>query len=513
MSATSRRRLLVFIVAYNAERTIQQTLRRIPAHLLNEYDVEVLVIDDSSTDGTFDRGELLRRDESLPFTLTVLFNPVNQGYGGNQKIGFHYAIQHEFNFVALIHGDGQYAPECLPELIEPLASGRADAVFGSRMLRGADARRGGMPLYKFVGNRILTAVQNALMRSALSEWHSGYRLYSTDALRLIPFHLNSNVFHFDTEIIIQLLIAGLRVEEVPIPTYYGDEISHVNGIVYAKDVFVACLKARAQEWSLFYDRKYDCLPAAQSRTPYTPKLDFESTHTLARDRIAPGTRVLDIGCAGGYLGDILRSRGCHTTGIDAVPLSGQFTLDAFEMHDLNQRPFPVNVEHFDYALMLDVIEHLRSPENFVDDFLAAASRNQNLKLVVSTGNVAFVIVRLMLLLGQFNYGKRGILDLTHTRLFTFGTFRRLFEQSGFEVLEIRGVPAPFPLAVRSRTLGRLLIGLNKALISISRSLFAYQIFAVVRPKPTLESLLAHAQRESVVRSAARKNVMTTRQHG
>jgi hypothetical protein len=223
--------------------------------------------------------------------------------------------------------------------------------------------------------------------------------------------------------------------------------------------------------------------------------------------------VLDIGCAGGYLGDILRSRGCHTTGIDAVPLSGQFTLDAFEMHDLNQRPFPVNVEHFDYALMLDVIEHLRSPENFVDDFLAAASRNQNLKLVVSTGNVAFVIVRLMLLLGQFNYGKRGILDLTHTRLFTFGTFRRLFEQSGFEVLEIRGVPAPFPLAVRSRTLGRLLIGLNKALISISRSLFAYQIFAVVRPKPTLESLLAHAQRESVVRSAARKNVMTTRQHG
>jgi glycosyltransferase involved in cell wall biosynthesis len=495
-------RLLVFIVAYNAEKTIQPTLQRIPARLLIDYDVEVLVIDDSSTDRTFDHGEVLRRAETLPFALTVLFNPVNQGYGGNQKIGFHYAIQHGFDFVALIHGDGQYAPECLPELVEPLASRQTDAVFGSRMLRKSDARRGGMPLYKFVGNRILTSLQNRLLRSRLSEWHSGYRLYSTDALRRIPFHLNSNAFHFDTEIIIQLLVGGLRIKEIPIPTYYGDEISHVNGITYAKDVLVACLEARAQEWSLFYDRKFDCRPPARSRSPYTPKLDFESTHSLALERIAPGARVLDIGCAGGYLGDILRKRGCHTTGVDAVPLGEEFTLDAFQIHDLNQRPFPLDLRNFDDTLMLDVIEHLNSPENFVDDFLAAASRNQHLRLIVSTGNVAFVIVRLMLLFGQFNYGKRGILDLTHTRLFTFATFRRLFEQSGFDVLEMRGVPAPFPLAVGNGMTGRWLMGLNKALIAISRSLFAYQIFAVVQPKPTLESLLDHAQRESGLRSAA-----------
>ena len=502
MNPPTRPRLLVFIVAYNAEKTIQPTLQRIPPRLLDDYDVEVLVIDDSSTDRTFDHGEGLRRAETLPFALTVLFNPVNQGYGGNQKIGFHYAIEQGFDFVALVHGDGQYAPECLPELIEPLASRHADAVFGSRMLRKADARRGGMPLYKFVGNRILTAIENRLLRTTLSEWHSGYRVYSTDALRRIPFHLNSNVFHFDTEIIIQLLIAGLRIREIAIPTYYGDEISRVNGMKYAKDVVMACLKARAQEWSLFYDRKFDCLPAAQRRTPYTPKLDFESTHTLAIDRIEAGARVLDIGCAGGYLGHRLRTRGCHTTGIDAVAPDEAFTPDAFQIHDLNQRPFPLDLQAFDYAVMLDVIEHLHSPENFADDFLAAASRNQHLELIVSTGNVAFIVVRMMLLLGQFNYGKRGILDLTHTRLFTFATFRRLFEQSGFEVLEMRGVPAPFPLAVGSGMTGRWLIGLNKALIAISRSLFAYQIFAVVRPKPTLESLLDHAKRESGRRSAA-----------
>src|SRR5580765_4617906 len=105
MDSHSRPRLLVFVVAYNAETTIVPTLRRIPARLLDDFDVEVLVIDDSSTDQTFDRGETMRRDEALPFALTVLFNPSNQGYGGNQKVGFHYAIRNQFDFVALIHGD------------------------------------------------------------------------------------------------------------------------------------------------------------------------------------------------------------------------------------------------------------------------------------------------------------------------------------------------------------------------------------------------------------------------
>lgn len=501
MTRHRRRRLLVFVVAYNAEGTLLPTLQRIPPRLLDDYDTEVLVIDDSSTDRTFDRGEAIRREDTVSFPLTVMFNPVNQGYGGNQKIGFHYALRHGFDFVALVHGDGQYAPEQLPELTAPLAAGAADAVFGSRMLRKRDALAGGMPLYKFVGNRILTRIENRLLRSNLSEFHSGYRVYSTDALRQIPFHLNSNGFHFDTEIIIQMMLAGLRIQELPIPTYYGDEICRVNGITYAKDVLLACLKARAQELSLFYDRKFDCRPSADSNLHYAPKLDFQSTHTLALARIAPGSRVLDIGCGAGFLAQRLRARGCFTTGIDAFPATQHAAFDAFKRHDLNDSPFPVDLRDFDYALMLDVIEHLHSPERFVDDFVAAAARNPPLKFMVSTGNVAFVVVRLMLLLGQFNYGKRGILDLTHTRLFTFGTFRRLFEQAGFEILEIRGVPAPLPLAFGG-VAGRLLLAINKVLIRISRSLFSYQMFAVVRAKPTLEYLLEHAEHESTLRSAA-----------
>jgi hypothetical protein len=154
------------------------------------------------------------------------------------------------------------------------------------------------------------------------------------------------------------------------------------------------------------------------------------------------------------------------------------------------------------VLLLDVVEHLPAPERFVDALLASAARHPRLLVIVSTGNLAFFVLRLMLLFGQFNYSKRGILDLTHARLFTFGTFRRLFEQSGFDVLEMRGVPAPFPTALPERRSGRMLLALNRALIRVSRSLFAYQIFGVVRPRPALGYLLDQAEQQSGSRASA-----------
>ena len=159
-------RVLIFIVAYNAERTIERVLARIPASLAEQFEVEILAIDDSSADRTFEIGQKIKAAGSLPFPLHVLFNPKNQGYGGNQKIGYHYAIKNGFDFVALLHGDGQYAPEALPGLLMPLSRGEADAVFGSRLLSQGAALKGGMPLYKFVGNRILSWFQNRLLRTS-----------------------------------------------------------------------------------------------------------------------------------------------------------------------------------------------------------------------------------------------------------------------------------------------------------------------------------------------------------
>ena len=249
------RRLLVFVVAYNAERTLAAVLDRIPECLRRD-GVEVLVIDDASRDATF--GEGMRYQIEHPsFPVHVLRTPENQGYGGNQKLGYRYAIENGFDFVALVHGDGQYAPEKLPGLLGPLLRGEADAVFGSRMMDPGSALRGRMPLYKYFGNRILSGFQNLVLGTAFTEFHSGYRVYAVKALVQVPFDCNTGDFHFDTEIILQFLRRGLRIVEVPIPTYYGDEICHVDGLRYAWDVAVATVRSRIHGMDLLYERKYD----------------------------------------------------------------------------------------------------------------------------------------------------------------------------------------------------------------------------------------------------------------
>ena len=487
MSPGAKKRVLIFIVAYHAETTIVEVVRRIPAPLMEEYDFELLIIDDSSQDQTFALSYKLSRQMEAPFKIHVLYNPKNQGYGGNQKLGYRYAIEHGFDIVALLHGDGQYAPECLPELLKPAASGAAAAVFGSRLLTPRSALKGGMPLYKYVGNRILTRIENYLLRTSLSEFHSGYRIYTVDALRRIPFELNSNGFHFDTEIIIQLVIAKLAIAELPIPTYYGDEICRVNGIPYAMNVVKACLHARLQEWSLFYDRRYDCGQKTFSR--YRPKFSFESTHTAALDLVPEHSKVLELGCATGYMALALRDKkGCRVSGADKFSIC-EDSFDDFYRVDLNASLADVPIEANDYVLLLDVIEHLNSPEALLEELRGRLGRAE---LIVSTGNVAFIATRMMLLAGQFNYGGRGILDLTHTRLFTFRSFSRLLEQSGFDIVETRAIPAPFPLALGSNRISRALMRLNSILGHLSPSLFGYQMVMRAKARPTVKSLLADA---------------------
>jgi glycosyltransferase involved in cell wall biosynthesis len=484
-------RVLVFIVAYNAETTLESVLKRIPDSL-REFDTEVLVIDDASQDATFEKGREFSRNElDYTFPLTVLFNPVNQGYGGNQKIGYHYAIRENFDVVALVHGDGQYAPEKLPELLKPLIDDESDAVFGSRMVSAFGALKGGMPLYKYVGNRILTFYQNRMLGTRLSEFHSGYRLYSVDALRKIPFHLNANEFHFDTQIIIQFLFAKLRIREIPIPTYYGDEISYVNGMRYAWDVFLSTALAKIQGTTLLYRRWLDVDPPDRN-DHYESKAGFDSSHSDVLRIVKDGSRILDIGSGPGHLAKILRSRGCHVTGVDVVRPANEGNFDEFILEDLNARTFSFSAEGYDYVLLLDVIEHLNAPEEFLQELARISAQSPKTAFVVSTGNVAFFVVRLMHLIGHFNYGKKGILDLTHKRLFTFATLRRLLDEAGFRVLEVRAVPGPWTLIFGEGLVGRLLTHVNRALNRILRGLFAYQVVVVAESSPTLDYLLRAA---------------------
>ncbi len=481
-------RLLILIVAYNAEKHISSVISRIPDALWHSdiYETEILLLDDASQDNTALAGCLYSLKEGK--VIRVARNEVNQGYGGNQKLGYIYAMAHNFDVVALLHGDGQYAPEILMDLVAPVASNDADAVFGSRMIYKKEALKGGMPLYKFCGNIILSTIQNSLMSYKLSEYHSGYRVYSINALRQLPFRYNSDWFDFDTDIIVQLIDNQMRIKELPIPTYYGDEICYVNGIRYAVRILWSTVLSRLQKYGLYYCRKYDYTP-----TEYTDKTFFDSSHTFIIEQLLPARKaikVMDIGGGNGYVASRLKQLGMVVHGCDMLPTSeGQY--DRYLQVDLNKAAFSEIEEEYDYVILGDVIEHLDAPEQFLENIRKVQGFSKA-TFLITTPNIAFILMRLLLLLGNFHYTAKGIMDRTHKRLFTFSSVTQLLEESGFVIEKTVGIPAPFPLMIKNRLLQKCCIHINIGLIKIWKSLFAYQIGIVAVPAVTLESKIHDA---------------------
>jgi glycosyltransferase involved in cell wall biosynthesis len=498
MQNSPKPRLLVFVVTYEAESTVADVLSRIPPDLKGSFDVSVLVIDDNSNDRSFEIG--LRSGLTSRFPTAVLYDPSRQGYGGNQKLGYTYAIRHSFDFLVLLRGDGQHAPESIPDLLQPLLDGEADTVLGSRVLSRGAPRHEGKPFRATVGSKILTWAQNRLLRVGLSEFHSGFRAYRVATLSQLPFQYCSDGFRFDIEIIVQLSFAGARITEIPIPPLGGRQSFRVNKFRYAKDLVSTALHSRLHRVNLLYARRFDLEGLANHH--YELKLGFRSSHTLAIDAVPAGSRVLDIGSGPGHVAGELVKKDCTVDGADQWPASEDAPFQSFHIWR-EPGTLDIDVQAYDWVLLLDVVEHLRHPEQLLASLREAAQgRERTPRFIVTTGNVAFCIVRIQALLGSFNYGKRGILDMTHTRLYTFKTLRALFEESGFRIERMEGIPAPVPLALGNRWLAHFLVDLNSILLRILPGFFAYQIFMIVSPMPTVDALLDSSLRASQRRSAA-----------
>src|SRR5436190_6173950 len=209
-------KVIAVLPAYNAERTLAATLADIPAGAVDE----VLLVDDGSTDRTV----TVARDMGL----TVIQHPQNRGYGGNQKTCYHYALEHGADVVVMIHPDYQYDSRVVPLAVSIIELGICDVVLGSRIRSRQEAFKGGMPVYKYISNRFLTAAENFALGQNLGDFHSGFRVYRRAVLEAIPFERNSDDFVFDTQFLVQAVHHGFRLGDIPVPVRYFAEASSIN---------------------------------------------------------------------------------------------------------------------------------------------------------------------------------------------------------------------------------------------------------------------------------------------
>jgi glycosyltransferase involved in cell wall biosynthesis len=475
-------KIAIVVVAYNAEKTLRSVLDRIQPDMVKRIS-SVIICDDSSTDDTYNKA-LEYRHSNTQLPILVVRNPTNQGYGGNQKTGYQIAFDDGADIVVMLHGDGQYAPEILDEMVEPFTNPNVDAVFGSRMMSKGAARQGGMPLYKYYGNKILTTCENLLAGAELSEWHSGYRAYRVSTLKTLPLNRNSDGFDFDTQIILQLLERDARIVEIAIPTYYGDEICYVDGVTYARQIMVHALKYRFNMMGFGRNsnkRKSDV-------DVYQRKTDDNSSHGKLLTHISkrPAGLLVDLGCSDGKLSSEFRQFGHTVVGVDIHQASGVTdNVDQFIIANLDQglpTELPSNI---DIAVCADVLEHVREPEELLREL--AKRLNRGGVVVASIPNFGHWYPRLRTILGLFDYDSRGILDSTHVRFFTRRSFERTALAAGYTVNRIGYTGLPFEVVLRGGNSNKVpsilrpIQILDTFLIKLRPQLFAYQMLYELRP--------------------------------
>ncbi|MDD4914307.1 MAG: glycosyltransferase family 2 protein [Methylococcales bacterium] len=234
------KRIAVVLPAYNAELTLLSTYLEIPQDVVDD----IILVDDASTDQT--------AAKSRDLGIHTIIHDKNKGYGGNQKSCYRAALERGADVVVMLHPDYQYTPKLITAMASMIAVGEFDVVLGSRIL-GVGALKGGMPLYKYIFNRLLTLTQNLMVCHKLSEYHTGYRAWSRECLQALPIENNSDDFVFDNQMLAQAIFAGMRIGEISCPTKYFEEASSINfrrSVIYGLGVLHTSLQFRLQRMGL-----------------------------------------------------------------------------------------------------------------------------------------------------------------------------------------------------------------------------------------------------------------------
>jgi SAM-dependent methyltransferase len=485
-------RLLVFVMAHRSETHVCDFFDRIPTRLFNRRDVHFLVCDDASDDSTLFRLNRWLTDHNVQ-NVTLIQTGLPQGDGGTQKLGFRAAIDGGFDAVVRLRADHGAPAEYLCSVIDAWNSLRADVL--------VTAGRDGGTWWRRMLSWSVTVLQNRLMDWHLRSSDSEVRVFSTAFLESVPFETNSNGDRFDAEVLTQAKYAGALIEEVTLAEW---TTTHRRfGLRRAMGILATTLQFKAHQMGMLCSLKLRRLTSER----YGDKTQVSySSHALALNviRAARPRTVLDIGCGPGHVAGKCREQGISVTGVD-LHQPAQSVLSEFHAVDLEHDSLPADVWDFDVVLLLDVIEHLADPEKF----LLAQRHGQRQRpsvgnsplFVISTPNVAFIAVRLNLLLGRFNYAERGILDITHKRLFTRCSLLRLLDECGYRVERCHAVGVPFAAVIEGR-LGRVLGRIANHLARWLPALFAFQFLVECRPHPGARQLLDQALRTESDRDIA-----------
>ncbi len=463
----------ILVLSYNAKEFIEKTIQRIPIELESVIS-EIFVFDDNSPDNTYEIAEQLKEVSSWKHKLNVFKNPRNLRYGGNQKIGYSYAIERGIDFVIMLHGDGQYAPEYIPDLILPAVKDKKEVVFASRMINKKDALRGGMPLYKFIGNQVLTRFENLILGTKLFEFHSGYRMYSAEVLKRIPFQENTDEFHFDTQIIIQCRALGVDIFEVPIKTYYGDEECNVDGFKYAKDVILTVIEYRLHQLHFLRTGKYFVKRELVYKRKRSPHSSHEKILSYLPD--GRGKKILEFGGGNGNLYKDMVAKDYRVICVDKKKTEFSKVLEKDFIYNDNIHINDLGLSReYDHIILSDNLAQTFSDEGFLKGIQKYIKEDGTAIIVVP--NIANWFYRLSLLLGRFNYGDRGILDRKNLHFYTRDSILNLLERSGYQIEEIDYTGLPFEMVfetVGKSALMKLVDSCYFKLASLWPSLFAYQ---------------------------------------
>jgi SAM-dependent methyltransferase len=411
-------------------------------------------------------------------------------HGEIQKLALEWAFESNLDVVVFVHGGGLFPVEFLPDVVEPILSDVADIVIGSRFSEYKLLSHQIMPWIKYAGNIILTNIGKSMTNIQLTDWHSGFRAMRVDKLTDIPINVNSDGFNFDFQFLLQCEEAKLRVSEVPITPYSGDNMSLRDGFLFMKDVIVDIVRYRSHKIG------FGTGSTTFNSMHYDLKDDDNASHgqLLSIFSAMEPTKVLDVGCSDGKFGSLVKRFGHVVTGIDCLELEGvRDRLDAFYKCDLDNPITDTFDGPYNVILAADVIEHLRNTSSVLNDLKNLLT--QDGMIIISLPNISHWYARLKIGLGLFDYDRRGIFDVGHLRFFTKLSFTRIATNCGLQLIDYKLVP--FPISVIERggsiaTNSRQNISwhkflhfankINNLFLKLWPSLFAYQMIFVVKPK-------------------------------